>query len=98
MASTTYARAKTLIYADNDIVHQKVFTVRKVTRSRKAIAFIVTQYQNEKKELTLPTIKMPELSENEFESIRFVRDYGCKAIAAADFADELALRVNGNKR
>lgn len=87
-----------IVPTEPDVIRKKIFIVRKRTKTRDPIQIIVTQWQNEKKELTIPMIEISGLVDQVFESSRFVRDYACRMIEAAGCADEWATYVNGNRR
>ncbi len=83
---------------DPNIIHQERFVVRKRSKTREPIFFLVTQWQDANRNATIATIKIPTMTETEFESTRFVRDYCMAGIEAAGYAEKLNERVNGNKR
>ncbi len=83
---------------DPDIIHQKAFVVRKRTKTREPIYWLVVQWQDEHKNLTMARVDIIGLKDMEFESLRFVLDYCNKGIQAVGYAEELNERVNGNRR
>jgi hypothetical protein len=82
---------------ETDVIRKKIFIVRKRTKTRDPIQIIVTQWQNEKKELTIPDRNI-RTGRSGFRELAFCEDYACRMIEAAGCADEWAAYVNGNRR
>ena len=78
---------------DNKIVHRKVFVVRPLTPTRKAIELVVTQRLNDAGELTSPTLTRRGKVDTYIESWQFARDYGVQWVAASVFMLDLLLKA-----
>lgn len=77
---------------DNNVIHRKVFVVRPLTPTRKAIELVVVQRLNNEGELTTPTLTRRGKVDTYIESWQFARDYGVQWVAASVFMLELLLK------
>ena len=78
---------------DNKVIHRKVFTVRPLTPTRKAIELVVVQRVNDENQLTSPTLTRRGKVDTYIESWQFARDYGVQWIAASVYMLDLLIKT-----
>lgn len=78
---------------DNKVIHRRIFTVRPLTPTRKAIELVVIQRVNDQNQLTSPTLTRRGKVDTYIESWQFARDYGVQWIAASVYMLDLLIKM-----